>query len=107
LFKKTHETIKILKELNLLDLTKKVSWLLTKMYQHNATSSKNPLKMLKKHKMWLGNALNIKLSKKLVANYVQMITFPNMKIIHMTHLHYSENKEVMTKEKKQSIWTDQ
>jgi hypothetical protein len=36
-----------------------------------------------------------------------MTIFPNMKFIHMTHLHYSKNKEGMTKEEKQGFWTDQ
>jgi hypothetical protein len=63
-------------------------------------SSKNPHDMLKKHEMQHVNALDKESSKKLVADYVQMSIFPNIKFAHTVHLHYSENKEGMTKEEK-------
>jgi hypothetical protein len=107
LFERNPTTVKVLDELSLPDLAMRVSKLLNKKCECNTTmSSKNPLNMLKKHEIQQGNALNIiELAKKLVANYVQMTIFLNMKFVHTTLLHYSENKEGMMKEDKNSIWT--
>ena len=101
LFERNPTTIKILNKLGLPDLAIKVSNLLNKKCECNTTtSSKNPLDMLKKHEIQQGNAASIESGKKLVADYVQLTIFLNMKFVHMTHLHYSENKEGMTKEEK-------